>query len=90
MIDFNTLLSTLQLPTFSNSSASVIKLVNLDWIGAQHWRSYELPSTLDHVSTCHDLRILPSCGNICRWPTSTKKVRVDSEWPPLDELLSAT
>ncbi|GAA5857192.1 hypothetical protein JCM5353_007483 [Sporobolomyces roseus] len=89
MTSFGTLLSTLQLPKFSNSSASVVKLVNLDWLGAQHWRDYELPSTLDHVSTCHELRILPSCGNICRWPTSTKQVRVDSEWPPIEELLSS-
>ncbi|CEQ40294.1 SPOSA6832_01899 [Sporobolomyces salmonicolor] len=81
----SSLVDMLRSPTLSTSSAPIVMLINHEWPDSQHWRSWDLPRTVEHVSTCFSLENLPACDSICRWP-GAKQVRVEEGWPEWEEL----
>ncbi|GAA6012900.1 hypothetical protein JCM10207_008370 [Rhodosporidiobolus poonsookiae] len=82
------LLALLSRPSFSAARAPTVKLINHDWPRSSHpWRTWTLPRTVEHVRTCDELEKWPACDAICRG--GKRGIRVDAEWPPLEEVLGA-
>ncbi|BGP38689.1 hypothetical protein JCM10449v2_002624 [Rhodotorula kratochvilovae] len=67
-------------------SAPHVRLMNTDWPGYQHWRSWELPGAVAHVKACARMEEMPRCDEVCRFE-GEKKIRVDEPWLPLAEVL---
>ncbi|GJN87480.1 hypothetical protein Rhopal_000429-T1 [Rhodotorula paludigena] len=69
-------------------SAPHVRLMNIDWPDAQHWRHYDLPEPVRQVKPCHKMEELQTCDNVCRFEGDEREIRVDGGWPDVRDIMA--